>query len=279
MAAETETCYRHTDVETLVHCTRCSRPICPDCMTPAPVGHHCPECVAEGARDLKRRRMTLPRPKGVSQAIVAVNIVVFVLQMILGGATRLDVLVRMGAMVPALVADGEYWRLLASTFLHIGVLHIALNMIGVYLFGSMIEAVLGSGRMLAVYLVTGFVASCVSYSFGSPARIAAGASGAVFGLLGVWLTYNWRRRSLSVAQANVRGALLLIGVNVVLAFTLPGIDNLTHLGGLGAGVVAGLIADAPGRGTARLALVVAGLVGMVVAGAALVAWRTAGLAS
>src|SRR5688572_6766733 len=109
MTTQVEACYRHPDEPTRVHCTRCGRPICPECMTPAPVGHHCPACVAEGRRDAPRVRRPLPRPRSATTAILAVNVVVFALDAVLR-ASGAGSLIASGAMVPALVAQGEWWR-------------------------------------------------------------------------------------------------------------------------------------------------------------------------
>ncbi|MGH2766725.1 MAG: rhomboid family intramembrane serine protease, partial [Actinomycetota bacterium] len=139
----TETCYRHPDRETRVHCTRCGRPICPDCMTPAPVGHHCPTCVAEARRGVRAVRPRMPRPRSATTAILAINVAVFGLDLVLRVAAG-GGLFEPGAMVPALVARGEWWRLLTAMFLHVGVLHVALNSFGLYIFGSLVEGSLGS---------------------------------------------------------------------------------------------------------------------------------------
>ena len=276
MAAEPEVCYRHPNEETRVHCTRCGRAICPDCMTPAPVGHHCPTCVAEGSRAQRRIRRAIPRPRSVTTVILAINAIVFLAEIALGGAS-IEVLIRLGAMVPLFVATGEYWRLVTAMFLHVGVIHLLLNSWGLFLFGSLIEGVFGSVRFVAIYLVTGFVASAASFAFGGLDRVAAGASGAIFGLLGAWLAYNWRRRELFMAQVNVRGALLLIAINLVLGFSVQGIDNTAHLGGLVAGVLAGLAAEGAGTRGIRTATRLAGLTLLLLAGVALTGWRVAAL--
>ncbi|MGH2657324.1 MAG: rhomboid family intramembrane serine protease, partial [Actinomycetota bacterium] len=155
-------------------------------MTQAPVGHHCPTCVAEAGRGVRRVRPRLPRPRSATMAILGVNVAAFGLDLLLGlaGAGRL---LEAGAMVPVLVARGEWWRLVTAMFLHVGVLHLALNSFGLYIFGSVVEQALGTARMVTLYLVTGFCATAVSFAFGPPAVAAVGASGAVFGMLGVWL--------------------------------------------------------------------------------------------
>jgi rhomboid protease GluP len=212
----------------------------------------------------------------VTTVILAINVVVFVVELALGGANS-SALIRLGAMVPILVATGEYWRLITAMFLHVGVLHLLLNSYGLYLFGNLIEGVFGSARFVAIYLVTGFFASAASFAFGTPNRIAAGASGAIFGLLGAWLAYNWGRRELFMAQANLRGALILIAINLFLGFQIAGIDNLAHIGGLVAGVLAGLAAEGFGARGVRTASRLAGLSLLLLAGVALTGWRVASL--
>jgi membrane associated rhomboid family serine protease len=275
--ASVETCYRHPDRTTRVHCTRCGRPICPDCMTPAPVGHHCPVCVGEARRSARRLRPALPRPRSVTTAIIAVNIGAFVLDAILRAA-GVGSLLEAGAMIPALVARGEWYRLVTAMFLHVGLFHLALNGFALYVFGGLVEQVLGSARFLGIYLVTGFAGSAVSFAFGDPARAAVGASGAVFGLLGAWLAYNLRRRSLGLAQANVRWVLMLLAINLAFGLILPRIDWLAHLGGLAAGLVGGFLIEGVGRRAARTASQIGALFLVTAGAAALVAWRATALA-
>jgi rhomboid protease GluP len=246
-------------------------------MTPAPVGHHCPACVAEGQKGARRIRLRVGTPRSITVILLGINIAVFVLETALGGSTDIQVLVRLGAMVPILVAQGEYWRPVTAMFLHVGLLHLALNSLGLYLFGNLVESAFGSARFLAIYLVSGLCASVASFTFGSPLAAAAGASGAVFGLLGAWLAYNLRRRQLSLAQANIQGAIVLIGINLAFGFVVPGIDNLAHIGGLATGVGAGFFAEGAGRGAARRATAIAGMGGLVAAAGALAMLRAASL--
>lgn len=278
MAAEPETCYRHQNVETRVHCTRCGRPICPACMTPAPVGHHCPECVAEGRRSV-RRPLRLRAPRSATVALIGINVAVFVVEIVLGGLRDLSVLVRMGAMVPLLVAEGEFWRLFTSMFLHAGPIHLAFNTLALYLFGNLVENSLGTARFLAVYLLSGLFAGTASFALNPPGAVGVGASGAVFGLLGAWLAYNLRRRSLSLAQANIRGALTLIAFNLLLGVTLRGVDNVAHIGGLIAGLVAGAAVEGFGPRRIRPVVRVIGLLAVLGVTVGIAVWRADRLSS
>ncbi|MGH2668098.1 MAG: rhomboid family intramembrane serine protease, partial [bacterium] len=260
-----------------VHCTRCGRPICPDCMEPAPVGHHCPTCDAEGRRSIRRLRLGVRSGLSAAMVLLGINVAVFLVEVALGGATDLGVLVRMGALVPALIVEGEYWRLFASMFLHVGLLHLLFNSFGLYIFGNLIEGALGRVRFLAVYFLSGITAGSASFAFGSPGRVAAGASGAIFGLLGAWLAFNWRRRETGLAQANIQGALVLVGLNLFLGFSVPGIDNIAHMGGLIAGAIAGLAAEGVGSRPLRIFSQIAGFAFLIGAAVSLVAWRVEAL--
>ncbi|HEX9824696.1 MAG TPA: rhomboid family intramembrane serine protease [Actinomycetota bacterium] len=275
MAASPDHCYRHPREETRIRCSRCDRPICPECMNPAPVGHHCPTCVGEARRSVRRPLAPIRRLRRLSLTtiLLAVILAVFVVEIARGGLRDLGVLVDMGAMVPALVEDGQYWRLVTAIFLHAGPLHLLFNVYALVIFGNLVEEAFGTVRFAAVYFVTGFAASAASFAFGSEGRVAVGASGAIFGLLGAWLTYNWRRRELSMAQANVRMALLLIGINLVFGLSVRGIDNTAHVGGLIAGVLAGLAAEGFGGRAMRTASRVGGLALILGGALALVLWR------
>jgi rhomboid protease GluP len=209
--------------------------------------------------------------------LLAINVSVFAIDAVLSATGRSGQLLEAGAMIPALVTQGEWWRLITAMFLHIGLLHLAFNSLALYIFGALVESAIGSARMLALYLVTGFAASVTSFAFGPPEVAAAGASGAIFGLLGAWLVYNLRRRSLSLARSNVQSALLLIGINLVFGFTVPGIDNLAHIGGLVAGVAAGFAAEGLGRGNARRASQLGGLAAIALVAVVLAVWRVADL--
>ena len=246
-------------------------------MTPAPVGHHCPTCLAEGRKESKRIRRPLGRPRSVTTTLLVVNIAIFAIDAVLGALGRPRALLEAGAMVPLLVADGEWWRLITAMFLHITLLHLAFNSLALYVFGQLIESALGSMRMLVLYLVTGFAASAASFALGNANVAAAGASGAIFGMLGAWLVYNLRRRSLSLARSNIQSALLLIGINLVFGFTVPGIDNLAHIGGLIAGVAAGFVIEGVGQGVTRTASKLGGLAVIVIASIVLVVWRASEL--
>jgi len=275
-----EVCYRHPDVQTRVHCTRCDRPICPDCMIPAPVGHQCPECVEQARRDFRGGPGRALRG-GVSatNALLVAIAIPFVIEVILGGPQALfnptaEILFDMGAMQPIAVADGQFWRLFTAMFLHVGLLHIALNAYFFWLFGRMVEASFGKTWMVLIYVVAGFLASVASYAFGPVTTLAVGASGAISGVFGAFIAYNYRRRQHAMNAANLRMALTVIVLNAVIALGYSSIDWRAHVGGLVAGFALGYLADSSGPARQRAVVRFAGVATLVAIGIALVLWRT-----
>ena len=169
-----EHCYRHPSVETGVHCTRCGRPICTDCMLPAAVGHQCPECVKEAKQEFVRpaRNPSTRVGRGLTatNVLLVIMVAVFGLELVLGGPGSLltgpsgSILVRLGANVGLWQSDngcligigaGQYWRLFTPIFLHAGLIHIAFNGYALYIVGNVVEEELGWRRFLAIFFVTG----------------------------------------------------------------------------------------------------------------------------
>jgi membrane associated rhomboid family serine protease len=227
-------CYRHPDRETWVSCTRCERPICPECLRPAAVGFQCPDCVAQGNATV--RRATTPfggrvaaRTGLVTVILGVLNVAAFVITVATapGGlaANTSSRLFDELELVPLRVAvDGEYWRLIGSAFLHIGLLHLAGNMLSLAIVGPTLERVFGWWRYLAVYVVSALGGSVAVYLFGSPYGAVAGASGAIYGLFAATLIII---RKLGL---DARFMVLAVALNFAVSFA-PGISLLGHLGG------------------------------------------------
>jgi membrane associated rhomboid family serine protease len=248
-------------------------------MIPASVGFQCPECVREGNKDVRQARTVFggrvtTDPGWVSKVLIGINVVVYVLQQTVSGFTSrfYDI----GAFPPPPfhaqigVASGEYYRLLTSAFLHGSVVHIALNMYALYLFGPPVEAALGRVRFAALYLLSALGGSAVSYAFANPATPSLGASGAVFGLLGAYLVLN---RKLG---RDTSGVMALLVINFVFGLIAPNIDWRAHLGGLITGsLCAAVIAYAPAD--RRTAVQVGGFVVVALLVLAVIVWRTAAL--
>jgi membrane associated rhomboid family serine protease len=259
------TCYRHAGRETGVRCTRCERPICPECMVPAAVGFQCPECLNEGRKSMRPVRTvyggTVNRGGvDITRVLVGINVIVFVLTL-LDGANAVDgggqsSIYDRFALIPAEVAGGEWYRLFSSMFLHFGFLHIAFNMWALLVIGGPLEQLLGRVRFVVLYVLSGLGGSVLSFSTGPLLVKAAGASGAIFGLFAAMYVVN-RQRGLETGP--IVG---LIAINLVISFTFSGIDWRGHVGGLITGaVVAAVLAFAP-RGPQRDRIQAAGCVGV-----------------
>jgi len=171
----------------------------------------------------------------------------FLLEIRAGGSTDPQALMALGANQAARVWNGEWWRLVASMFLHDGLLHIAFNGWALYQLGSLFELWLGSPRLLLTYLAAGVSGSLASvlwntYGGGDPLRPSVGASGAIFGLLGALIAFLLRRRSrlTPLAKSLLTQLLFWAGVNVVMGISVRLIDNAAHMGGLAAGLLLGL---------------------------------------
>jgi len=299
--AGTPVCYRHPGRETYIRCNRCDRPICPDCMREAAVGHQCPECVAEGRRTQRQTRTafggsTLGRQGYVTITLIAANVLMLLVSLassrnpggavagggfggLLGGQTPLmDKLAvigqcgdpRVGPLAPCGVASGEYYRLFTAMFMHYGALHLLMNMYALWILGRSLEAFLGPVRFLALYLVAGLGGNVAAYVF-QPGALSAGASTAIFGLFAA-LFLVLRKLGL-----NAAAVLPIIIVNLVFTLTVPGISIAGHLGGF---VVGGLIgaglAYAPKEG--RSAVQAATIAIAILALGGLSLWQTSQLA-
>jgi membrane associated rhomboid family serine protease len=247
-ADEPMRCYRHPNRETYVSCSECGRGICPDCMVYAPVGIRCPDHArqAQGtARVAQSVRRASFEGTGslVTKALIAVNVGVFLLQLSQGGTLNSpqgDIYAR-GALYGPLVAEGEWWRLFTSAFLHANLIHLGLNMLFLWWIGSPVEQAIGRWRYLLLYLVSGLSGSAGALLF-TPNAVTVGASGALFGILGAAFVFEQQRNYVLGG-----GALTIIVLNLALTFTISNISIGGHLGGLAGGALAALALSRFGR--------------------------------
>ncbi len=262
-------CYRHPDRPTYVSCSRCGRPVCPDCMRSAAVGHQCVDCVTTAAASVPPVRTAAGAVLRhgvpvVTYTLLAANIAVFVMQM----ASRM--VQYKFSLLPGAVAAGEYYRLITSAFIHYGIVHILFNMWALYVLGPPLEQHLGRLRFATLYLLSALGGSVVVYLFSSPMTGTGGASGAIFGLFGATIV---AARKLNL---DVRWLVGLVAVNLVLTFSIPGISWQGHIGGLITGALVGAAFVYAPR-TSRPATQAAVTVVVLVLFAALIMMRTAQL--
>ena len=197
---------------------------------------------SQGEHDV-RRGLRIPgadRTPYVTWVLLAANIIVWLAMSVSGGSQDPDVLLDFGAMYGPFIADGEYWRLFTAMFLHVGLTHLLFNGFGLLIFGQLVERIYGPYRFIAIYVLAGLTGSVASYLFNTDV-IGAGASGALFGILGALGAFFAARRDLlgEVGQQNLIGIAVLAGINLVFGFSTSGIDNFAHMGGLVGGVVLG----------------------------------------
>ncbi|QGK71917.1 rhomboid family intramembrane serine protease [Allosaccharopolyspora coralli] len=231
-------CVRHPDRPTGLRCTRCHRPACPECLRDASVGQHCVDCVAEAKRTTREpvtvagaRVSTTPV---VVPALIGLNVLVYVVTAALAGNLMQNTgsgFFQSWTLVPMYTADGDWWRILTSGFLHIGAVHLLMNMLALWVLGRDLEVVFGWLRFIAVYLLSLLGGSAAVFLMGDMAQPVAGASGAVYGLMGAIAVAAVR------LKLNLRPILVVIAVNVIISVTIPGISLLGHLGGIVVGAL------------------------------------------
>ena len=187
----------------------------------------------------------------ISYLFIAIQIIMFFLMEGSGGSTNSETLINWGAKVNYLIADGEWWRLITPIFLHIGILHLLMNSIALYYVGPLIERIFGNSRFLFIYLFAGFSGVFASYLL-SPS-LSAGASGAIFGCFGALLYFAWQFPKLffRVMGWNV---IIIIIINLIFGFTIQGIDNAGHIGGLVGGFLATAIVHFPKKKSWKIQL-------------------------
>lgn len=276
-------CWWHPNRPTGLSCSRCGRPACPDCLREAPVGFQCTDCVHSGSQQQRRqhrqhqdagfgqRTITGARLSGsflATQAILAVNVVVFLVTVLqarsLNDNQQSDVF-QLGVLWgQATFGADEWWRLFTSGFLHYGPIHIAVNMFSLWMMGRALEPVFGKVRYLALYFVSMLGASTAVLLFDSLDGGTAGASGALFGLMGGYAVIVLKLR------LNPTGLIITLALNAFITFGVANISILGHVGGLVTGAlvtVAMLYAPQARQATyqaAGVAILVVAMIGLLI---------------
>jgi membrane associated rhomboid family serine protease len=226
------TCRWHPDRRAGVICQRCDAPICPSCMHQASVGFHCPDCSAKGGQKVYTGRAAFSGANQpiVTRVLVGINVALFVLML---GVGERRMLIYFGANGLLIDEGGEWYRIVTSAFLHWGLIHLAFNMWALWNIGPAVERALGRVGFGVVY-----AAALMGGSAGAllvkPAALTAGASGAIFGLLGA-LVILYRRAGIDIWRSGLG---LTLGLNLLITVSIPQISIGGHLGGFVGGLLA-----------------------------------------
>lgn len=213
--------------------------MCTDCLRDASVGMQCVDCVNEGARSVRSPR-TLAGAKVsngrpiITQVMIALNVLAYIVTVVQSGSpmnnSRADLFMAT-SLLPELTAQGGWWRIVTSGFMHFGLIHLALNMAALFVVGPVVEQELGRLRYSLVYFLSLLGGSAAAFYFGTVCQQLAGASGAVFGLMGALLIVFKRQKR------DISTILVVVGINLVSnLFT-----NASLLGHLGGFVIGGLV--------------------------------------
>lgn len=171
----------------------------------------------------------------ITYLLIAINVLMFIFLEIKGGSTDTNLLIKYGAKYNLAILDGEWWRIVSSMFIHIGVLHLFMNMLALYYLGTAVEQIFGSKRFFFIYFLAGIGGGLTSFAFSM--NISAGASGAIFGLFGALLYFGTIHKKIFL-QTMGRGIITIIVINLVIGVMIPNIDMGAHLGGLITGFLA-----------------------------------------
>lgn len=258
---DSDYCYRHLDRLAREKCPRCGRPICTMCAVRTNLGVMCPHCVQELAppeqlqkgetagagvssndRFLNPFRVPMATPI-VTQVLVGIIVFIYVIELYLN-FQGID-LKALGAMNgERIIEHGEVWRFFTAMWLHFGLMHLGFNGFALWSLGRDVESLFGSTRFLIIYLLSGLFGSLLSFAAG-PFRysFAAGASGAVFGVVGMTIAFYYFHRSRlgDWGKRRQRGMIQLVAINLIFGFSVGGIDNAAHIGGMIAGFAIGFL--------------------------------------
>ncbi|MEQ8190403.1 MAG: rhomboid family intramembrane serine protease [Candidatus Eremiobacterota bacterium] len=194
-----------------------------------------------------REAMNKTRPY-VTWILLALNIFIWFVMEGAGGTENVNVLTVFGVNERIAIWKGEYWRLFSSMFIHIGLLHLAGNCLFLYLCGPLLELSYGHEKFLIIYILSGFLGNILSllgmkYSV---TGISAGASGALFGILGALISFTITERTVlpqKLYRSLIKNLILIVVLNLLVGLVIPNIDILAHTGGFVSGLILGYILE------------------------------------
>jgi membrane associated rhomboid family serine protease/Flp pilus assembly protein TadD len=245
-----ELCPECAAAATMVACEECGREFTPSkrrsLFSRSVQSKICPECV-EAAESAFSRLMVAATPRVfITPAIISINVIIFVAMIVSGVSPinpNIEQLLKWGADYGPVTLNGQWWRLLSCAFVHIGVAHLAVNMLCLWLTGRLGERMFGNWTFLALYLFSGLGGSIASVWW-NPAIVSAGASGAVFGMAGGVVAF-WQLGKSSIPRAVIKQNFTIVLAftfyNLFFGFFKSGIDNAAHLGGMVTGLALGAL--------------------------------------
>ena len=249
------TCFRHPNRPAFRRCTRCERTACNDCLIPGSVGSLCPDCARVGRPAAPERIKRWNATRGSNAGTIALIIVNVAIGIYTLSSPLVSRTIHRGeydlAVNRYFVDKGEWWRILTAGFTHFGVAHLAMNMISLYFLGRFVEPALGRTKFFALYFASLLAGTAGALMLQPSLGLTAGASGAIFGLLGA-SAVGLRQRGVPLMQSSI-GTMIIL--NLVITFTISGVSIGGHLGGLVGGAVCGSAMLAPmHRQTSRWAM-------------------------
>lgn len=230
-------CYRHPDRHTLLSCSRCGKHICSSCSIDAAVGQRCPDCVKE--EGVQRVVPTRARSRARSRSAGAPATTIFLIAAVAVFLFGPDEWVPYLAQSNVELAAGQWWRIFTVVLLHASFSHVLFNMWALWALGPQVERGVGTGPFVGLYIASAGVGGAFAYHLGGPFDIGVGASGAIFGIFGVWLSWAFHRRGTAMGRAMLGQLGFLLLINAALPILIPNISWQAHLGGLLAGLLIG----------------------------------------
>lgn len=197
------------------------------------VGRITREIEEKNIKEGKEREKFMKNRKPIATyALILINVIVFILMYLLGnGSENTQTLINFGANYVVLTKAGEYYRIITSAFLHIGIFHLLINMYSLYIVGTQVEYFYGKVKYLIIYFFSAIMGSLFTVALSSANTVAAGASGAIFGLLGSILYFGVKYRGY-IGNSLINQIVPVVILNLIIGFTTPGIGNAAHIGGL-----------------------------------------------
>lgn len=180
----------------------------------------------------------------VTYILLYINIIMFFFLELFGGSTNTETLVLFGAKFNLAIISGEWWRIITSMFLHVGFIHLIMNMLALYYLGTAVEKIFGTARFTIIYFLAGISGGITSFAFNQ--SIAAGASGSLFGLFGALLFFGTVYKDL-FRQTMGNNLIIILIINLIFGFLVPQIDMGAHLGGLIGGYIASAFVFVPNK--------------------------------